>query len=65
MVWTASLARRTLPIGDSKETTLESTIRASVVSNKLVTQFLSQNLIPNFKKKQPEQTNRVNPSNGL
>lgn len=48
MVWTATLARRTLPIGDSKETTLESTIRASVVSNKLVTQFLSQNLIPNF-----------------
>jgi hypothetical protein len=38
---------------------------ASVVSNKLVTWFLSQNLIPNFKKKEPEQTNQVNPSNGL
>ncbi len=52
-------------IGDAKETTLESTIRASVVSNKLVAQFSSQNLIPIVKKKQAERTNQVNPSNGL
>ncbi len=45
-------ACKALPtIVDAKETTLESTIRASVVSNKLVTQFASQNLILNFKKK--------------
>jgi hypothetical protein len=37
-------------IGDAKETTLENTIRASVVSNKLVTQFSSQNLIQMLKK---------------